>query len=171
MTKIKRRGPKACSVNELTARAHMVSCMRNYYSIRPFMACVPSMLKGSVVARSPTYCAVCVRVAGHCFASESRPHLLPPIRYIYRKELSQETLSRKVYANWSCFFGFCPRIFWGRELSVFQEKTIDHIQKQHRLVITELEIGAVGTDFSRRTSWRAREDPGRARTWKSMTKT
>jgi hypothetical protein len=40
--------------------------------------------------------------------------------------------------------------------------------KRHQLVITELEIGAVGTDFSRRTSWWEREDPGRARTWKSM---
>jgi hypothetical protein len=27
---------------------------------------------------------------------------------------------------------------------------------------------AVGTDFPRRTSWWAREDPGRAITWKSM---
>jgi hypothetical protein len=33
---------------------------------------------------------------------------------------------------------------------------------------TELEIGFIGTDFSRRTSWWARENPGRARTWKSM---
>jgi hypothetical protein len=40
--------------------------------------------------------------------------------------------------------------------------------KRHQIVITELEIGAVGTDFSRRTPWWAREDPGRARTWKSM---
>jgi hypothetical protein len=35
-------------------------------------------------------------------------------------------------------------------------------------LITELEIGAVGTDFSRRMSWWARENPGWARTWKSM---
>jgi hypothetical protein len=43
------------------------------------------------------------------------------------------------------------------------------IHKRHQIVkIAELEIGAVGTDFSRRTSWRAREDLGRARTWKSM---
>jgi hypothetical protein len=42
------------------------------------------------------------------------------------------------------------------------------IYKRYRIVITELEIGAVGTDFSRQTSQLAREDPGRARTWKSM---
>jgi hypothetical protein len=36
------------------------------------------------------------------------------------------------------------------------------------MLIDELEIAAVGTDVSRRTSWWAREDPGRARTWKSM---
>jgi hypothetical protein len=35
-------------------------------------------------------------------------------------------------------------------------------------VITDLEIGSIGTDFSRGTSWWAREDSGRARTWKSM---
>jgi hypothetical protein len=40
--------------------------------------------------------------------------------------------------------------------------------KRHQIVKAELEIGAVGADFSRRTSWWAREDPGRARTWKSM---
>jgi hypothetical protein len=39
---------------------------------------------------------------------------------------------------------------------------------RHQIAITELEIGAVGTDFSRRTSWWAREDLERARTWKSM---
>jgi hypothetical protein len=36
------------------------------------------------------------------------------------------------------------------------------------MAIKELEIGAVGTDFSRRTSWWAREDTVRASTWKSM---
>jgi hypothetical protein len=35
-------------------------------------------------------------------------------------------------------------------------------------LITELEIGAIGTDISRRTSWWAREDLGKARTRKSM---
>jgi hypothetical protein len=35
-------------------------------------------------------------------------------------------------------------------------------------VINEFEIGAVGTDCSRQTSWWARENPGRARTWKLM---
>jgi hypothetical protein len=39
---------------------------------------------------------------------------------------------------------------------------------RNQIVIAELEISAVGTDFSRRTSWWARENPGRARTWKSM---
>jgi hypothetical protein len=34
--------------------------------------------------------------------------------------------------------------------------------------MNELEIGAVGTDFSRRTSWWARENLGRSRKWKSM---
>jgi hypothetical protein len=36
------------------------------------------------------------------------------------------------------------------------------------MLITDLEIGAVGIDFSRRRSWWARENPERARTWKSM---
>jgi hypothetical protein len=35
-------------------------------------------------------------------------------------------------------------------------------------VRNEFEIGDVSTDFSKRTSWWAREDLGRARTWKSM---
>jgi hypothetical protein len=42
------------------------------------------------------------------------------------------------------------------------------IYKRHQILITELEIWTASTDFSRRTSWWAREDPGRARTWKSM---
>jgi hypothetical protein len=33
------------------------------------------------------------------------------------------------------------------------------IDKRHQIGITELEIEAVGTDFSRRTSWWTREDP------------
>jgi hypothetical protein len=52
-------------------------------------------------------------------------------------------------------------------LSVFLEKHLT-IYERHQIVITELEIGAVVTDFSRRMSWWVREDPGRARTWKSM---
>jgi uncharacterized NAD(P)/FAD-binding protein YdhS len=43
------------------------------------------------------------------------------------------------------------------------KKTVT-IYKRHQIAITELEFGAVGTDVSRRTSWWAREDPGRART-------
>jgi hypothetical protein len=43
-----------------------------------------------------------------------------------------------------------------------------NIYKPHQIEMTELEIGAFGTDFSRRTSWWAREDPGRAKPWKSM---
>jgi hypothetical protein len=35
--------------------------------------------------------------------------------------------------------------------------------KRRQIAIIELEIGAVGTDFSRRTSCWGREDPGRAR--------
>jgi hypothetical protein len=42
------------------------------------------------------------------------------------------------------------------------------IYKRHQIVITELEIVAVGTDILRRTSWWAREDLGKARTWKSI---
>jgi hypothetical protein len=40
------------------------------------------------------------------------------------------------------------------------------IYKRDQFLITELEIGVVDTDFSRRTSWWAREDQGRAGTWK-----
>jgi hypothetical protein len=36
------------------------------------------------------------------------------------------------------------------------------------MLITKLEIGAVGTDFARRKSWWAREVPGRAKRWKTM---
>jgi hypothetical protein len=36
------------------------------------------------------------------------------------------------------------------------------------MLITELEVGAIGTDFSWRTSWRAREDLRRARTRKTQ---
>jgi hypothetical protein len=42
------------------------------------------------------------------------------------------------------------------------------IYKQHQIATDELEIGAIGTDFSWRTSWWARENLGRSRTWKSM---
>jgi hypothetical protein len=51
--------------------------------------------------------------------------------------------------------------------TVFVNKKPLTIYKWHQM-ITELEIGAVGTDFSRRTSWWAREVPGRANKWKSM---
>jgi hypothetical protein len=59
------------------------------------------------------------------------------------------------------------RYSWGQELSFVNGKTLT-IYKWHQIVINELEIGAVCTDFSRRTSWWARENSGRARTWRSM---
>jgi hypothetical protein len=43
-----------------------------------------------------------------------------------------------------------------------------YIYIRHQIVRNEFEIGDVSTDFSKRTSWWAREDLGRARTWKSM---
>jgi hypothetical protein len=66
------------------------------------------------------------------------------------------------------FLWFFTRTFWGQGLSVFQEQKPLTMYERHQIVICELEIWAVGTDFSRRTSRWAREDPGRARTWKSM---
>jgi hypothetical protein len=42
------------------------------------------------------------------------------------------------------------------------------VYKRHKFVIDELEIEVDGTDFSRQTSWWAREDLGKAKTWKSM---
>jgi hypothetical protein len=64
---------------------------------------------------------------------------------------------------------YVPKKSSGRELQFVQEKPLT-INKRHQIVMTELEIGAVGSDFSSRTSWWARENPGRARTWKSMEK-
>jgi hypothetical protein len=46
--------------------------------------------------------------------------------------------------------------------NLFNKKTFDHIYERHQMLIGELEIGAVGIDFSRRTSWRVGEDLGRA---------
>jgi hypothetical protein len=42
------------------------------------------------------------------------------------------------------------------------------IYKPHQMLIAELEIEAVGTEFSKRTSWGTCEDLRRARTWKFM---
>jgi hypothetical protein len=42
------------------------------------------------------------------------------------------------------------------------------IYTRHQIIITELEIGAIGTDFSRRRHGGQEKKPGRARTWKSM---
>jgi hypothetical protein len=81
--------------------------------------------------------------------------------------LSRHLLSRKGYANRSGFLGLCPRNVWGQELSVFPKKPLT-IYERYQIVIAELEIGAVGTVYSRRLSWWARENPGKARTWKSM---
>jgi hypothetical protein len=58
--------------------------------------------------------------------------------------------------------------FLGARIVSFPIKKPWNIYKRHQIVITELGLGAVGTDFSRRTSWWARENPGRARRRKSM---
>jgi hypothetical protein len=50
------------------------------------------------------------------------------------------------------------------EMRVLSTQTTLTVYRRHQILITELEIEAVGTDFSRPTSWCAREVPGRART-------
>jgi hypothetical protein len=72
-----------------------------------------------------------------------------------------------VYTNWSGFVGFV-KTKSGSKNCLFSRKKPLTIYKLHQIVIAELEIGAVGTDFSRRTPWWARENSGRARTWKTM---
>jgi hypothetical protein len=62
--------------------------------------------------------------------------------------------------------GFYTKFLEARILS--SKKIPLTIYERHQIAINELEVGAVGTDFSRRPSGWAREDPGRARTWKSM---
>jgi hypothetical protein len=72
-----------------------------------------------------------------------------------------------VYANQSvslCLFQDIP----GGKNVLLSEKNPGTMYKRHQIVINELEIGAVGTNFSWRTSWWAREDPAKARTCKSM---
>jgi hypothetical protein len=71
--------------------------------------------------------------------------------------LSRSLLSTEMYANWPGFFGFFQEMS-GSENCRFSTKKRLTIYKRHQMVITELEIGAAGTDFSRRTSWWARED-------------
>jgi hypothetical protein len=78
--------------------------------------------------------------------------------------LSRNRLSRKVHATWSGFLSVFQEKYGGKNCLLFSWKKPLTICKRHRIVINKLEIGAVGTDFSRRTSWW----PGRARTWKSM---
>jgi hypothetical protein len=56
----------------------------------------------------------------------------------------------------------------GARTACFPRKKPLTTYERYQIVIDELEIGAVGTDFSRRTSGWAREDPGRVRTWRSM---
>jgi hypothetical protein len=46
-----------------------------------------------------------------------------------------------------------------------REKHLTILFKRHPIIMTELKIGAVGTEFSKRTSWWARAGPGR---WNSM---
>jgi hypothetical protein len=66
------------------------------------------------------------------------------------------------------FYYVVSKKILGAQIVVCQRTKPLTIYKRHQVVINELEIGAVGTDFSRWTSWWARENPGRARTWKSM---
>jgi hypothetical protein len=67
----------------------------------------------------------------------------------------KKSCDKKSVCEMVWFLWFCPRNVWGQKLFVFQEKPI---YKRNQIVITELEIGAVDTDFSRRTSLWAREN-------------
>jgi hypothetical protein len=70
-----------------------------------------------------------------------------------RTGLVSEVFAQKMYGGKNCLFS--------------KKKPLTTYER-YQIVIDELEIGAVGTDFSRRTSGWAREDPGRVRTWRSM---
>jgi hypothetical protein len=91
-------------------------------------------------------------------------------------DIQEGILSRNLVKKRVCdlvwFLWFVPRNCMGARIVSFgkkQKNTLTiYIYQRHQIVIAELEIGAAGADFSRRTSWWAREDPGRARTWKSM---
>jgi hypothetical protein len=85
----------------------------------------------------------------------------PACNIIQEGILSRNHLSRKVYANWSGFLRFVQESSGGKNCLFFKKNRLT-IYKRHQIVISELEIGAVGTDVSRRTPWRAREDLGRA---------
>jgi hypothetical protein len=80
-----------------------------------------------------------------------------------KKSFVKKNVCELVWCLW-----FCSKKCMGARSACLPRKKPLTIYKLHQIVITELEIGAVGTDCSRRTSWRAREDPERARTWKSM---
>jgi hypothetical protein len=75
--------------------------------------------------------------------------------------------------TWLCLFSFVPE--WGTttwlcqlEKTGFVNKTLT-VYRRQQLLITELEVGAVGINFPRQRSWWAREVPGRARTCNKMT--
>jgi hypothetical protein len=75
----------------------------------------------------------------------------------YRREFSQEISCQEIRMRLGKFSLVFLNQSRGQELSFVQETKPLTIYEWHQIVIIELEIGAVGTDFSRRTSWWARE--------------
>jgi hypothetical protein len=82
--------------------------------------------------------------------------------------ISRQLLSRNVHATQSVFFCLFKESPGGKNCLLSTKKPLT-IHERHQIAINELEIGAVGTNLlsMRKSRW-AREDPGRARTWKSM---
>jgi hypothetical protein len=89
-------------------------------------------------------------------------------RIQYRREFSQDICCQEMCMRTGLVtLMFVQEISGGKNCRFSKKKPLT-VYKRHQIVITELKIKAVGIDFSRRTSRWAREDPRRARTWKSM---
>jgi hypothetical protein len=78
------------------------------------------------------------------------------------KSLKKSSVKRSVREP-VCFL-MCFQKNPGGKSCHLSKKNQLNMYKRHQIVIDELEIRSIGTDFSRQTSWWAREDPGRART-------
>jgi hypothetical protein len=81
----------------------------------------------------------------------------------------KKSVVKKFACETICFLMCFQEMSWGKNCFLSTKKPLT-IYKRHQVVIDALEIGAVGTDFSKRTSWWARQDPGGAKTWKSIEK-
>jgi hypothetical protein len=92
----------------------------------------------------------------------------PKCSLIHSVDRSTSTNSGCVYFASCARMGYHIIILSTGTKTGFQPNKPLNIYKWHSILKTELEIRAVGTDVSRRTSWRAPEDPEGGKTWKSI---